>query len=356
MDLSNLRHSDPVMNPNQTEIPVTAFPMTDEGAEQFNRVLFHLKSLDLPKIERTARTGAICTGLGKNRGQCWDVRCTKSIVEITALLDDGYYRIQFRCCGDQKKEPKFKIFGKVAFCELAKRLKRDGIDIYDYQIDNGEEVKAEIKQSPKALVRTMYADIIFEHCYHADFHSSFPAGLANTHSEFRPTIEKIYLERNDPEKSEMNKAILNHSIGYMQSIACCRARWANLSRDAIHDNNNRVYDLSDRLVKEGYTPILYNVDGVWYADELGKGPYHGEGEGPGLGQWRTDKWDCIFRAKSAGCYEYIERGIYFPVMSGKSSFEKIKDRKDWEWGDIYRRDAIPDEFAFSEETGVFRVK
>lgn len=350
--LERYESSPAVERANQMDIPVTAFPMTPKGAEEFNQIYRLLLSMNLPKIQR-GPSGGIRTARSVNRGECWDVRRISSCVEITALLDEGFFRFQFRSEGDQKG---FKIYGRTAFVEFSRRLLADGVDITLYQIDNGPEVKSTISPGVKRMCRPGYADVIWT-CpvYHVDFHSSFPAGLAKTHPEFSKTIERIYAERNDPGKKDMNKAILNLSIGYMQSIGCCKARWAHLSKDAIHDNNARVFDMHDRLIRNQYTPILINVDGIWYADELGRGPYHGEGEGYELGMWSTDHATTQFRAKSAAAYEYVEDGRYRAVMSGRSNLDRVKDRSEWEWGDIYRKLARPIEFSFVEGEGVVEV-
>jgi hypothetical protein len=130
----------------------------------------------------------------------------------------------------------------------------------------------------------------------------------------------------------------------MQSVAGCKAKWAHLSKDAISDNNKRVLNLVERLEKAGRTVLLLNTDGIWYDGPV----YHGEGEGSGLGEWSNDHIHCQFRMAGAGAYEYIEDGVYHPVIRGIPNTTKTK----WEWGDIYKEKAIPDIFMFTEEEGV----
>ena len=120
----------------------------------------------------------------------------------------------------------------------------------------------------------------------------------------------------------------------MQS-SIIHARYARLSRDAIHDNNRRVYELAERVRAAGYIPLLYNTDGFWYCDPEHKGPYHGAGEGSGLGEWHTDHHAEKWRAKSAGAYEYIENGEYTPVIRGRTRLDLTQHRRDWQWGDIF---------------------
>ena len=190
--------------------------------------------------------------------------------------------------------------------------------------------------------RNVFYDMIFEGVNHIDFHSSYAGGLANTHPEFKPILTKLFEKR---EEKEEYKNILNFSIGFMQSEKCCKAKWAHLSRDAIKDNNDRIKKLTEELEKRGRIILTYNTDGIWY-----KGPvYHGAGEGSGLGEWHNDHVNCKFRAKSAGAYEFIENGVYNPVVRGVSNECKVK----WEWGDIYSKEAEPEMFVFDEELGVY---
>lgn len=164
--------------------------------------------------------------------------------------------------------------GWKAFKIFVKLCKKQGIDIDEYAIDNGEEIKKEI-ESP--LIQMNVIDETLENVHHIDFHNSYPAGLCNTHPEFRKVIEPLY---NNRKTHPENKDILNCVIGYMQSISRCKARWAHLSRDAIKDNNIRIYALTLNLLGNGNKIIGYNTDGIWYQGKV----YHNKEEGPNLGQ------------------------------------------------------------------------
>ena len=226
-----------------------------------------------------------------------------------------------------------ELTGSQAFKIFKEQCLKYGINLDDYIIYNGKEVKLTIpsyliKADPGSL------DYVFEGANHIDFHSSFPAGLANTHPEFRPLLEELYNKRKE---NAVYKAILNLTIGYMQSITCCDAKWAHLSKDAITDNNNRIKELTQKLLMNGNIILAYNTDGIWYTGNV----YHGEGEGSTLGAWENDHINCKIRFKSAGAYEYIENGIYTPVVRGLTTFDIEKpDRETWEWGDIYKGSAI----------------
>ena len=200
------------------------------------------------------------------------------------------------------------------------------------------------------LERDSSANRTYENVHHIDFHNSYPAGLCNAYPEFLPVIKPIYDERKEPGKEKINKAILNYTIGFMQSMTGCKAKWAHLSKAAIADNNKRIRELADRLRNSGRVILSYNTDGIWYTGEV----YHGAGEGKDLGQWENDHINCKFRAKSAGCYEFIENGNYKAVVRGMTTLDKIKDRNTWQWGDIYDESCNPIKYYFKENIGIIK--
>ena len=332
-ELLELKHSPPSRHTNYLLIPANIINITREGAEKFNRLYFYVKSLNLPYIERTP-SGGIKNGRDAVR-PAWDITSTRNSVEMTVLLPEGSWRIQFRT-----KLPE-GMSGKKAFTNFKKILLKRGIDLEDYAVENGKEIKKQIESPLIGAKRQSFYDIEFSSVHHIDFHSSFPAGLANTHPEFRPILEEIYRKR---EEKEIYKNILNFSIGFMQSLGGCKAKYAVLARDAIEDNNLRVKNLAMELEKKGRIILLFNTDGIWYQGPI----FHGAGEGEGLGEWHNDHKNCIFRAKSAGAYEFIEDGIYFPVVRGVSN----ESKEAWKWGDIYTEKANPEKFYFTEEEGV----
>lgn len=226
----------------------------------------------------------------------------------------------------------------------------NGIDLNNYKIDNGMEIKKEI---PKPLINMKYHmnenDKGLTNVHHIDFHNSYPAGLCNTHPEFRDIIEPMYkLRKIKPEY----KFVLNCVIGCMQSSKKnWKAQWAHLSRDAIKDNNYRVTFLAKLIEISGGEIIGFNTDGIWYRRPT---PYHGANEGDELGQWHNDHINCIFRSKSDGAYEFIEDNKYHAVVRGETTLDRVKNRDNWQWGDIYKGDLIM--FKFNEEEGIIYEK
>ena len=332
-ELAELKHCSATYHINYLLIPVSTFSITEEGALKFNKIYNWLYKQKLHKLPRTA-SGGIKNGPDL-RVPAWDIKTNKYCVEITVILDGSAWRLQFRT-----ETPK-RLSGRAAFTKFKRLLLKNGVNLDSYIIEDGPEVKKEIEGYLVRPYHEFYIDKIFSQAHHIDFHSSFAAGLANTHPEFRKTLEWLYKNR---EKDEINKHILNFSIGFMQSVAGCNAKWAHLSKDAIADNNKRVTELAKILEKKGRKVLLLNTDGIWYDGPV----YHGAGEGNNLGEWSNDHTNCRFRMASAGAYEFIENGDYTPVVRGIPNDTK----DDWKWGDIYTKKAVPDIFTFTEEEGV----
>lgn len=333
------RHSMATYDINYKLVPVTVFDITEEGAREFNKILDYAKSVpNIGTIQRTYSGGIACGR--KLIFPAYDLRRTGTCAELTLLLPEGCWRFQFRSKLKQDANPG-GLSGAQAFNKFLDYCERYDIDIEQYAVDNGEEIKKTIEAAPVGLANDYIRDVTWKNAHHVDYHSSYPAGLVNTHEEFRDLIEFLYMRRRT---SPECKAILNFSIGFMQSITGCNARYATLSRDAIHDNNRRVYDLAKRVKANGGLILAYNTDGFWFTGEK----YHGEGEGNKLGDWHYDHEDCIWRAKSGGCYEFMENGTYNVVARGKMRLDNIKPRSDWQWGDIYSEDAEPITYTLTE--------
>lgn len=336
---------------NYQEIPVNSLQTNSDGAAKFNDIYQDLLKMDLNTIIRT-KSGGISNDADKmfNNMYAWDVRSVKSMVEIT-IRTAVECRIQFRQLQkfDDGTEG-LTMSGHTAFRRFRDLCKKAGIDLDDYadiDFEHAKEVKNSIPKPKICLTDKIWKNRTVFNAHHIDFHNSYPAGLCNTHPEFRKVIEPLYKERHDhPE----NKLVLNATIGYMQSIMPqVRARWAQLSHDAIKDNNDRIDALAQELIDNGYTIIAYNTDGIWYK---GRRPYHGDNEGSDLGQWENDHTYCQLRFKSDGAYEFIENGVYSPKVRGFTNLDKIKPRSEWTWGDIYNYEAVRMVFTFDPDIGI----
>ena len=316
----------------------------------FNEIYCYLKDTDLNTIIRT-KSGGIATNLRvlTHNNYSWDLQKSSIGAMITIILGGYIYVIKF---GNYKTKNEPEIFPNQAFNKFSDKCLEYGIDLEDYKITNGPEVKATIESPLIEMIEHHDENHPgLTNVHHIDFHNSYPAGLANTHPEFRPIIEEFYALR---DIDDMYKAVLNYTIGWMQSNKNNRkAEWAHLSRDAIADNNRRIEHLACILEFSGRKIIGFNTDGIWYQGEI----YHGPGEGKKLGEWENDYINCTLRAKSDGSYEYIGYDVkkqiirYRPVVRGQTTLESTKDRKDWQWGDIYKTGIIG--WKFDEDKGVY---
>lgn len=310
--------------PDMFDSKPVCFEPNEEGVELFNDVLKHIPE-SIHKLQRTP-SGGIAINI--NNTYAYDFRHSSNGGIITIVVAGRLYVFKLGHWGVKKND---YINPSTAFNMFMSKCEEFGIDLDDYAIENGEEVKKTIPvpyiwMDESILNNTLYS------VHHIDFHNSYPAGLVNTHPEFKEVVEFFY---NGRKKNPKYKLVLNMSIGYMQSMKIKRvaARWANLSKDAITDNNKRIDELAERLLDAGCRIIGMNTDGIWYQSER---PYHGEGEGKELGQWENDHVNCKFRAKSGGCYEFIEKGKYNPVVRGLIAYDAQVPREEWAWGDIYK--------------------
>lgn len=329
---------------NYRNIPVTCLDVTEENAKIFNEILDNLKRLNLFKLVRTP-SGGISKTVKNFRIPSYDYSTSNSGAELIILLVKGFYRIQFRHLA-KADNGNVEMTGRTAFETFRDLCADKGINLSKYAISNGYEVKNEISKPLIKVERDAFLDKIFRNAHHIDFHNSYPAGLVNTHPEFKELITELYEKRKE---NKVYKAVLNYTIGFMQS-KWTGYRYTNLARDAINDNNKRIIELSERLRKTGHTILAYNTDGIWYLGD----EYHGEGEGDSLGQWHNDHNAEQIRFKSAGSYEFIENGEYHPVVRGYTTLDRELDRTEWKWGDIYTSGVI--QYAFNENGIILVVR
>lgn len=347
MTFTEIRKAPIIWEINQKLIPVTQLDFSEESISLFNDIVTKANNNKFNQIIRTNR-GSI--SYSKLISPAYDVRATSSLIELTWIGIEDMFRLQVRTV-NKADDNNSDLSGWKAFRKFYNICEEFGINLDNYVCDNGAEVKTEIEKYIIALHDDVETDTIYKNAYHLDYHSSFPSGLVNTHPEFKPVVEMLYKGRKvHPEY----KYILNSTIGYMQSLSCCKAKWATLSRDAINDNNKRIRELAAELIDCGYKVLSYNTDGIWYQSE--SGPYMGPGQGSNICEWDNDHEDCIIRFKSAGAYEYIDSdGTYVPVVRGRTLYDDIKPRTEWSWGDIYRKDAAPKKYKINEDNTISEV-
>ena len=324
-------------------------PLNKVSIELFNEI--YLKVVELEKAGEMYRFEWTDKGyIKKKRIQYYPAynfrQPTKKNIELVILHKDGMCRLVWDNAApdDSNKEiPAYKAFQKfLKICE------EEGINLEDYAIDNGAEVKKEIEkpiiklETPRQVV-----DKIWDNAHHVDFHCSHPAGMAESYPELWPVVDRLYAARKE---DEIYKKVINITWGYMQSVYV-GYRWANLSKAGMANTNRRMRSLTEALRENGNIILAYNTDGIWYVGDI----YHGPGEGDQAGQWSNDHVNCRIRFKSAGAYEYIEDGVYTPVLRGRCNYDYVKPRSEWEWGDIYQEGTTPILYRFEEYKGIMEV-
>ena len=328
---------------NQYSTIPTTYNFSLKDIEQFNKIYTYVYNQDLNIIQRT-KTGAIRKGLKYwSNNYAYDIKESKTGVRLTVIVDGKIWVFKVGTIKDKDTEmPPWKAW-KV-FSDICRK---NDINLDDYIIDNGKEYKQGIPDPLINMNQYMTKDDEgLTNCHHIDFHNSYPAGLANTHPEFRPIIESLYRLR---KVSEDYKFVLNCTVGCMQSNKHpWYARWAHLAKDAIEDNVKRVTQLAFILQMNGRKILGFNTDGIWYQGPI----YHGPGEGDKLGEWHNDHINCIFRSKSDGAYEFIDAEGYHPVIRGQTRLDTIKPRDKWSWGDIYQEDAKILKYEFKKGEGI----
>lgn len=286
---------------------------------------------------------------------CYDIDMGNASIELIICAKEGFFRLVLFTRKKNLIENN-EIKGGNAFKEFSKICKKYNIDLNKRKIKNGYEIKKQIEKPLIKLEHKLYQEMIFNNVHHLDINSAWPAALVRTHPEFAPVMDFIFQKKAELKEQGVSgdkniyKAILNYSIGYMQSLkAYHRAAWAYLSRDAINDNNRYMRELAENLKKSGRKVLAYNTDGIWYTGEI----YHDNNEGQGLGQWENDHINCKIRFKSAGSYEYIENGKYKPVVRGQTKLDlKGISREEWKWGDIFTEEGKETLYTFIENIGL----
>lgn len=335
------------------KLPVKRNTVTfnDEGIKKFNELYQYCLDQEKKGFYRrikwtTSKDGTdthynIRTGRECFIPPMWDLIEFRSGKEIV-VIDEICFRFQIR--------PKLEgniWAGHVCYRKFKRICKEKfDFDLDSLAIDNGEEIAASIEYPPLELIEERVTDKEIFNAHHIDFNSAYLSGMAVSFPELEKPIEYCYSLR---KKYPHYKEILTHITGYFRSPKI-GYKFAHLSKSGIEWTRRRVYEVAEELRKNGYIPIAYNVDGIWYIEgnnisekiegkycigDTDKGPYHGPDEGNGLFQWKNDHINCRLRYRSMGAYEFIDNGKYYPVLRGSTAFEKLKPRSSWGWGDIY---------------------
>ena len=302
---------------------VNFIKMTPEGVELWNEI-----------IKSGYGKGFIYTEKGyiskcKENYRHYELYRTGSIVKVMYYLGDN--DMIMMKIGENKAETRVKP--QNCWKQFKDKCEEYGVDLKKYKTtkEMGNYIRSEI-QCP--YIFNSHFDETLQHCYHLDLHSAYPSGIVNSHPEFKPVFEFFY---NNRKSNPQYKLIPDIAIGWMQRKNS--PVYASLAKDAIHYCNKTIEELSQQLEAAGYEIIGCNTDGIWYQDKNNLGAFHNDTEGDGLCHWRNDHFDCQFRAKSDGAYEYIENGQYHCVARGQLTKDLMGiPRSEWKWGDVYNNE------------------
>ena len=330
-------------NRNVCHMPRVIWPMTDEYVDKFNHIV------DL--CSEAGMADLLLTPAGHISKKNEDVEAFSvgpgggNRFVIILQTSEGNVRI-WLTPNTQEFNNKHPMTGYRGYALLAKEFAKDNVRLTNYAEPNGEKIKETIEK-PMIDVDEDIVGFTIQGANHLDFHSAYPGALAECYPEMRPTIERIFKQRKDnPEL----KIALDAGIGYFQSkycnvMDCGPYSLARLAQKALNRNKEKMVELTERMKKLGYQILAHNTDGIWYTG----GIYHGGGEGPNIGEWENDHINTTIRFKSRGAYEYIENGVYHPVVRGRTRLDDKKPRETWEWGDIFNYGFIY-KYAFNTNT------
>ena len=254
-----------------------------------------------------------------------------------------------------------EITGRDSFQKFRAELKKDGVNIEDFAISNGKELKMCADFGKPAIeFDTAIRDKTIENAHHVDISSAYMYFAGIYHPEWMPTIEKIFEKR---KTNYIYKHLLTHCCGFFQSQYCVLNghgyALADVASYAIRETAFAVKKMGKTLQNYGFKVLAYNTDGVWFSGDLKRFPndelrkLYQEKE---IGKFSIDHENCTVRFKSVGAYEYIENGKYYPVVRGLTRFDRAGlSRKDWQWGYIYMPEGEQVEiYRFDKNRGLER--
>ena len=330
-------------NRNSCQMPRVIWPLTDEYVDKFNHIVDLSSEAGLEDLLLTP-AGHISKKNSDNDAFTVGPGGGNRFVIILST-SEGNVRIWLTPNTQEfgKKKP---MTGHRGYQILAKEFAKDNVLLPNYAEPNGEKIKETIEK-PMIDVDEDILSFTIQGANHLDCHSAYPRALAECYPEMRPTIERIFKQR---KKNPELKIALDAGIGYFQSKYCKVMDYgpyslARLAQKALNRNKEKMVELTERMKNRGYRILAHNTDGIWYTG----GIYHGRGEGPNVGEWENDHINTTIRFKSVGAYEYIENGVYHPVVRGRTRLDDKKPRDTWEWGDIFNYGFIY-KYAFNTNT------
>ena len=254
-----------------------------------------------------------------------------------------------------------EISGRDSFQRFRAELKRDGVDIENFAISNGKELKSAIDfGNPVIQFNESIKDKVIDNVHHVDMASAYMYFAGIYHPEWEKTIRRIY----DLRKSDsIYKHILTHACGFFQSQYCILNghgyALADVASFAIRNTAIAVKKMAKELTNYGFKILAFNTDGVWFHGDLKLLPqeiFEKFTQKKEIGKFSIDHKNCTIRFKSVGAYEYMENGKYTPVVRGLTRYDRAGLARDnWKWGYIYTPEGEQVEvYKFEKDCGLRR--
>ena len=254
-----------------------------------------------------------------------------------------------------------EISGRDSFQRFRAELKKDGVDIENFAIDNGKELKSTIDfGNPVIQFNESIKDKVIVNVHHIDMASAYMYFAGVYHPEWEKTIRRIYDLR---KSNSIYKHILTHACGFFQSQYCVLNghgyALADVASFAIRSTAIAVKKMAKGLTNYGFKILAFNTDGVWFCGDLKLLPHETLEkftQKKEIGKFSIDHKNCTIRFKSVGSYEYMEDGKYTPVVRGLTRYDRAGLARDnWKWGYIYTPEGEQVEvYKFEKNYGIKR--
>ena len=356
MNLRKYKHTKWTDKPNRYTMELNE--MTLDQVDEFNEIYQYCKA----HYRRVVATESGSMPFNKFTKHYFRYMVLQSSTrfELVLVCREGCYRWT---CGNSStlSEKNNVITGKDAVKKIYAIARELQIDLSPYasSVAEGKAIKEEI--DPPLIEEYClkgvlpYKKIEDGKVHHLDLVSSYASRIAEAYPELKPLFKYAFDKRH--EADNLYKHVLTNSIGCFQSVfcpkyknarACSPFQFAKLSKVAINGTRKLVEEYVKKLKDSGRDILLTNTDGIWYHGEL----YHDEREGEELGQWKHDHKNCNFLVKSKGAYQYIEDGICYSVVRGRTNLDNIIDRTEWKFGQILEKKVFIKKYSRNDDVGV----
>ena len=322
--LNKYKHTkQPFKEYSTRNVRINRFPMIIQDINEINDIYGAVKSAKLSPLIRTESGKSIKKTMFNAVG-VYEVKVIKNTknnvhrgVILTVILRNNVWVFKF---GQLTVSDDSKMTGTKAFHIFKKMCEEEGINLDNYKIENGVEVKSEM---PSPIICNYSRHRLQTNVFHIDLNKAWPSSTC----EAFPELEKIY--------AKLDKTVINPLNGYFQSKHC-NFEYCHLAKAGVAGCNRKIRELCANLEEQGFIVLGVNTDGIWAKDFLGDRIYHDENEGEGMHKWKIDHQNCKWYSTGDGQYFYYENDKFTPVLRGYYLYESIKPRDKWDEEDYFK--------------------